>query len=55
VALPLIVAYVTQTTKPKKQKRLYHRRQELREKLTRSYLENNKEVEKLKGLIKKLS
>jgi deoxyhypusine synthase len=55
VALPLMVAYVTQTTKPKKQKRLYDRRQELREKLTRSYLENNKEVEKLKGLIKELS
>jgi deoxyhypusine synthase len=55
VALPLMVAYVTQTTKPKKQKRLYYRRQELREKLTRSYLENNREIEKLKGLIKKLS
>jgi deoxyhypusine synthase len=55
VALPLMVAYVTQTTRPKKQKRLYDRRQELREKLTRSYLENNREVEKLKGLIKKLS
>jgi deoxyhypusine synthase len=55
VALPLMVAYVTQTTKPKKQKRLYYRRQELREKLIESYLENNKEVEKLKGLIKKLS
>ena len=54
VALPLMVAYVTQTTKPKKQKRLYDRRQELREKLTRSYLENNKEVEKLKNLITKL-
>jgi deoxyhypusine synthase len=55
VALPLMVAYVKQTTEPKKQKRLYDRRQELREKLTRSYLENNKEVEKLKGLIKELS
>jgi deoxyhypusine synthase len=55
VALPLMVAYVTQTTKPKKQKRLYYRRQELREKLTKSYLENNREIEKLKNLIKKLS
>jgi deoxyhypusine synthase len=54
VALPLIVAYVRQTTKPKKQKRLYDRRQELREKLTKSYLENNREIEKLKNLITEL-
>ena len=54
VAFPLMVAYVTQTTKSKKQKRLYDRRQELREKLTESYLKHNKEVEKLRGLIKKL-
>jgi deoxyhypusine synthase len=55
VALPMMAAYVKKTTKPKKQKRLYYRGQELREKLMKSYLENNKEVEKLKGLIKKLS
>jgi deoxyhypusine synthase len=55
VALPLMVAYIIQTTKPKKQKRLYHRGPELREKLTKSYLENNREVEHLKNLMKKLS
>ncbi len=54
VAFPMMVAYVKHTTKPKKAKRLYDRGQELREKLIKSYLENNKEVEKLKGLIKKL-
>ena len=55
VALPIMVAYVIKTTKPKKQKRLYDRGQELHRKLIKSYLENNKEVEKLKGLIRKLS
>jgi deoxyhypusine synthase len=55
VALPLLTAYVLQSTKPKKQKRLYDRADELHEKLIKSYLENNKEVEKLKGLIRKLS
>jgi deoxyhypusine synthase len=53
-ALPLMVAYVLKTTRPKKQKRLYDRGAELHEKLTRSYLENNKEVEALKTLIKQL-
>ena len=43
-----------QTTKPKKLKRLYDRGPELRRKLTESYLANNKEVKKLKGLIAKL-
>lgn len=55
VAFPLMAAYVIQTTKPKKQKRLYDRGDELRQKLIKSYLENNKEVEELKSLIKKLS
>jgi deoxyhypusine synthase len=55
VALPLLAAYVCQTTRPKKLKRLYDRGQELHEKLIESYLENNREVEELKGLIKKLS
>ena len=55
VALPLIAAYVCQTTRPKKLKRLYDRGQELHEKLIESYLENNREVEDLKALIKKLS
>ncbi len=54
-AFPMMVAYVIQTTGPKKQKRLYDRAQELHEKLIRSYLENNKEVETLKKLIKKLN
>ena len=55
VAFPLMAAYVIQTTKPKKLKRLYDRGDELRQKLINSYLENNKEVEELKSLIKKLS
>ena len=54
-AFPMMVAYVIQTTKPKKQKKLYDRGQELHEKLIRSYLENNKEVEALKKLISKLN
>jgi deoxyhypusine synthase len=55
VAFPLLTAYVIQSTKPKKLKRLYDRGPELHEKLIKSYLENNKEVEKLKNLIRKLS
>jgi len=55
VAFPLMAAYVIQTTTPKKLKRLYDRGEELRQKLIKSYLENNKEVEELKSLIKKLS
>jgi deoxyhypusine synthase len=54
VAFPMMVAYVIQNTKPKKQKRLYDRAEELHKKLMKSYLENNKEVEKLKAFIKKL-
>jgi len=54
VALPLMTAYAIATTKPKKHKRLYYRGEELHKKLIKSYLENNKEVEKLKQLIKKL-
>jgi len=54
VAFPLLVAYVCQTTKPKKLRRLYERGDELRKKLIESYLENNKEVEELKSLMKKL-
>jgi deoxyhypusine synthase len=55
VAFPFMTAYVIQTTKPKKLKRLYDRGDELRNKLIKSYLENNKEVEELKSLMKKLS
>jgi deoxyhypusine synthase len=55
VAFPLMAAYVLQTTKPKKLKRLYDRGDELRQKLIKSYLENNKEVEELKSLINKLA
>jgi deoxyhypusine synthase len=54
LALPLMVAYVIQTTKPKRQKRLYDRGDELHKKLIKSYLENNKEVEQLKQMIKRL-
>jgi len=54
-ALPMMAAYVIQSTQPKKLKRLYDRGDELHEKLIRSYLENNKEVETLKELIRKLS
>ncbi len=55
VAFPLMVAYATQTTRPKKQKRLYDRGQELHAKLAESYLENNREVEQLKRLIRKIT
>jgi deoxyhypusine synthase len=51
VAFPLLAAYVRQTTKPKKLKRLYDRGDELRKKLIASYLENNTEVEDLKSLM----
>jgi deoxyhypusine synthase len=54
VAFPLMTAYTIQAAKPKKLKRLYDRGDELRKKLIESYLENNKEVEKLKELINKL-
>ncbi|MCU0821977.1 MAG: deoxyhypusine synthase [Spirochaetes bacterium] len=54
VAFPIMTAYAIQTTKPKKQKRLYERGDELRKKLIKSYLENNREVEDLKNLMKKL-
>jgi hypothetical protein len=50
-----MVAYVKQTTRPKKLKRLYDRGPELHRKLMESYLENNREVEYLKKLMKKLS
>jgi len=51
VAVPLMVAYVCRAAKPKKLKRLYDRGQELHEKLIKSYLENNSEVEELKKLM----
>jgi len=54
VAFPIMTAYTIQTTKPKRLKRLYDRGDELHKKLIESYLENNKEIEKIKGLIKKL-
>lgn len=55
VAFPLMVAYVLHETKPKRLKRLYDRGDELRKKLIKSYLENNNEIEQLKGLITKLN
>ena len=54
VAFPLMVAYVIKAAPRKKLKRLYDRGAELNEKLTQAYLENNKEVDHLVGLIKKL-
>jgi deoxyhypusine synthase len=54
VAVPIMAAYVIQNAKPKKHKRLYYRGEELHKKLIKSYLENNKEVEKLRALMKKL-
>jgi len=54
VAFPMMVAYTIQAARPKKLKRLYDRGDELRQKLIKSYLENNKEVERLNELIKKL-
>jgi deoxyhypusine synthase len=54
VALPIMAAYCVQTAPPKKLKRLYDRGRELHEKLIKSYLENNREVEKLKSLMSKL-
>ncbi len=55
VALPLMTAYVIQTTRPKRLKRLYDRGPELHQKLIQSYLENNREVSQLKSLIRKLA
>jgi deoxyhypusine synthase len=54
VAVPIMAAYVIQNAKPKKHKRLYYRGEELHKKLIKSYLENNKEVEKLRTIIRKL-
>jgi deoxyhypusine synthase len=54
VAVPIMAAYVIQNARPKKHKKLYYRGEELHKKLIKSYLENNKEVEKLRTLIKKL-
>ena len=42
IAMPLITAYVMQNTGPKKLKRLYDRKDELMEKLKKSYFENFK-------------
>ncbi|OQA00593.1 MAG: deoxyhypusine synthase-like protein [Planctomycetes bacterium ADurb.Bin401] len=54
LAFPLMAAYAIQSTKPKRLKRLYDRGEELHQKLIKSYLENNTEVEKLKSMIQKL-
>jgi deoxyhypusine synthase len=55
VAFPILVAYTLKTTKPKTPKRLYERGDELRQKLIRSYLENNKEVNELQSLMERLT
>jgi len=54
LALPLMAAYAIQTAPAKKFKRLYDRGEELRAKLIKSYLDNNKEITKLTSLINKL-
>lgn len=51
VAFPLMVAYVLQTTQPKKLKRLYDRGPELRRRLIESYLQNNREVDELTAIM----
>jgi deoxyhypusine synthase len=58
IALPLITSYVMQSTKPKKLKKLYDRKDELMEKLKNSYFENfrktsPKEMNMLEELLKK--
>lgn len=53
VALPLLTAYVIHRAPRKKLRRLYDRGGELREKLIKSYLENNKELKQLEALIRK--
>ena len=58
IALPLITAYVMQNTSPKKLKRLYDRKDELMEKLKKSYFENFKksapnEMSEIEELINK--
>jgi deoxyhypusine synthase len=54
LALPLLVAYVHHTTKPKRLKRLYDRGEELRHKLIESYLANNREIDDLKKQMREL-
>jgi deoxyhypusine synthase len=54
LALPILVAYTLQTTKPKKPRRLYDRGPELRTKLIESYLKNNSEIKKLSSRMKAL-
>jgi len=44
IALPLITAYVMQNTSPKKLKRFYDRKDELMEKLKKSYFENFRKI-----------
>ena len=55
VAFPLLTAYVLQTTKPKKLKRLYDRGPELRQKLIDSYLTHNQEVPELRAMMDALA
>ena len=58
IALPLITSYVMQNTEPKKLKRLYDQREELMDKLKKSYFENfsetaPKEMKELEDLLDK--
>lgn len=54
VALPLLSAYVVQSTEPKKFKRLNDRIPELRQKLIESFVANNREIENLLKIIQTL-
>jgi deoxyhypusine synthase len=54
LALPLLVAYVMQTTAPKAHRRLYDQGDALRAQLTAAYLEHNTEVPDLKTLMGQL-
>ncbi len=56
IALPLITSFVLQNAKPKKLKRLYERREELMDKLKKSYFDNfsrtaPKEMKELEDLL----
>jgi deoxyhypusine synthase len=55
VAFPLLVAYTLKTTAPKKQRRLFDRGDELRQKLIDAYMRNNKETGELETLMRELA
>jgi deoxyhypusine synthase len=54
IALPLMTAYILQTTEPKVKRRLYDKRDELNDKLLEFNMKNNSQYEELFGKIKDL-